>query len=81
MDYNPFLIQFFRCVAITLPLKRMEWMSVKSAKTKLIPFVLLFNLAYNSYTVFWLTKADPGILACTSHGGTSLLVSVKLFFC
>ena len=70
-------MKFFRCVAITLPLKRMEWMSVKSAKTKLIPFVLLFNLAYNSYTVFWLTKADPGILACTSHGGTSLLVSLK----
>ena len=35
-----------------MPLKRMEWMSVKSAKTKIIPLVILFNLSYNSYMVF-----------------------------
>ena len=53
-------------------------MTVKSAKTKIIPLVVLFNLAYNSYTVFWLVEADPGILACNSHSGTSVLVGVTI---
>ena len=66
---------YCRCVAIALPLKRMEWMSVKSAKTKLIPFVVLFNIAYNSYTVFLLTEADPGISGCIPTGGKPELVS------
>ena len=73
LTYNLINI-YFRCIAIALPLKRMEWMSVKSAKTKIIPFVILFNLTYNSYTVFLLTEADPGIFGCISTGGDPKLV-------
>ena len=50
-------------------------MSVKSAKTKIIPFVIVFNIAYNSYTVFLLTEADPGIFGCIPTGGKPELVS------
>ena len=64
-----------RCVAIALPLKRMEWMSVKSAKTKIIPFVVIFNIVYNSYTVFLLTEADSGKFGCNPFGGKPELVS------
>ena len=54
----------------------MEWMSVKSAKTKIIPFVVIFSIAYNSYTVFLLTEADPGIFGCNPFGGKPEIVSL-----
>ena len=66
-----------RCVTIALPLKRMEWMSVKSAKTKIILFVILFNVAYNSYTVFLLTEADSGKFGCNPFGGKPELVRLN----
>ena len=59
-----------------MPLKRMEWMSVKSAKTKIIPLVILFNLSYNSYTVFLLIEADDINFGCTRTAGNPLIVSL-----
>ena len=60
-----------------MPLKRMEWMSVKSTKTRVIPGVFVFSFCYSSYKTLGLTKADPGILACNNVAGTSDFVSGK----
>ena len=68
----------FRCIAIVLPLKRMDWMTVQAAKRKIIPLVIFACLAYTSYRVLTVVKADPGILACNTISGTSLVVSSKL---
>ena len=70
----------FRCVAITLPLKKMEWMSVKSAKTKIIPLVILFNILYSSYTVFLLVKANPEKFGCIRRS-TNPIVVRNYFHC
>ncbi len=72
---NVCVFVFCRCIAIAFPLKRMDWMTVKKAKTRIIPAIVLVNLAYSSYQVFGLTRVDPGILACNSAKGTSMLVS------
>ena len=61
-----------------MPLKRMEWMSVKSTKTRIIPGVFFFSLCYSSYKTVGLTKSDPGILACNSVAATSDFVSNTL---
>ena len=71
-------ILYFRCIAIVLPLKRMDWMTVRTAKKKIIPLVIFASLAYTSYRVLTVVKADPGILACNTISGTSLVVSSKL---
>ena len=54
-------------------------MSAKSAKTKIIPFVIIFNIAYNSYTVFLLTESDPGKFGCIPNGGDPEIVSTADF--
>ena len=77
VDKN-FEILHFRCIAIVLPLKRMDWMTVQAAKRKIIPLVIFACLAYTSYRVLTVVKADPGILACNTISGTSLVVSSKL---
>ena len=64
-----------RCVAITLPLKKMEWMSVKSAKTRIIPLVILFNILYSSYTVFLLIKANSEKFGCIRRSTNPIVVS------
>ena len=69
-----------RCVAFTLPLKRMEWMSVKSAKTKIIPLIVLFNVAYNSYKVLLLVEVDVGKFGCNPAGGKPELVGLLVTF-
>ena len=50
-------------------------MTIKAAKRKIIPLVVLSSLAYTSYRALAVVKADPGILACNMISGTSLIVS------
>ena len=50
-------------------------MTVKAAKRKIIPLVLLASLAYTSYRAVTVVRADPGILACNTVSGTSVVVS------
>ena len=50
-------------------------MTVKAAKRKIVPLVIFASLAYTSYRVLTVVKADPGILACNTISGTSLVVS------
>ena len=69
------IASYFRCIAIVPPLKKMEWMKVRAAKRKIIPLVILACLAYTSYRVLIVVKADPGILACDAVSGTSIIVS------
>ena len=66
-----------RCIAIVLPLKKMDWMTAKAAKRKIIPLVIFAPLAYTSYRALTVVKADPGILACNMISGTSLIVSSR----
>ena len=54
---------------------------MQSAKTKIIPFVIIFNITYNSYTVFLLTESDPGIFGCIPTGGKPELVSEDNLMC
>ena len=61
-----------------MPLKQMDWMSVKSTKTKIIPLVLFINIAYNSYTVLLLTEADTGNNICNKLGGDPSIVNKYL---
>ena len=81
LTHYPCQAYYFRCIAIVLPLKRMEWMTVQAARTRIIPLVVICALAYTSYKSLVTTKADPGILACNAVSGTSVAVSKwSLFF-
>ena len=68
---------YFRCIAIS-PLKKMEWMTARAAKRKIIPLVILASLGYVSFRCLTVVKADPGILACDAVSGTSLVVRYSL---
>ena len=70
----------FRCIAIVSPLKRMEWMTARAAKRKIIPLVILASLGYVSFRCLTVVKADPGILACDAVSGTSLVVRHSLHY-
>ncbi len=64
-----------RCIAIVAPLRRLDWMTASAARRRVVPATFLCAFLYMSYKSLVVMWASPGILACNSVAGTSVLVS------